>query len=241
MSMLDTDIIIVDTETTSSDPAAAKIVEVAAVRLSAQDLSIIDGMEMLVDPECDIPSEAMAVHHITQRDLDLADATPWGFRAGPRLAELVDGEPLCAHNAAYDSQVLGGELSPWICTYRLARHLWPDMKSHGLQYLRYELGLRVDTGNLAPHRAMADVLVTAELLRAIVRKFWEHDKLVSTVCVSQLIALTNKPIDVRLFPFGKHKGAPISDVPRDYISWALRTLTDMDADLRSTLERRMRA
>lgn len=238
--MLDTDIIVVDTETTGLDPAAAKIVEVAAVRLSAGDLSIVDRFECLVDPECEIPPEASAVHHLTADGIKAAGARPWRDFAGPKLAEFAGAASIfCAHNAAYDSRVMYDFAVPWLCTWRLARHLWPDLPSHGCQYLRYALHLKVDTGYLAPHRAMADVLVTAEILRAAIHAYWERDKLQATILVSQLIDLANSPIVVRIFPFGKHKGVPIADVPRDYIAWALRTLTDMDADLRATLELRM--
>ena len=37
-------------------------------------------------------------------------------------------------------------------------------------------------------------------------------------------------------PFGKHRGVAISDLPRDYVGWALKNLTDMDPYLRKALE-----
>ena len=36
-------------------------------------------------------------------------------------------------------------------------------------------------------------------------------------------------------PFGKHDGKPVSELPDGYLEWAVKTLTDVDADLRRAL------
>ncbi len=37
-------------------------------------------------------------------------------------------------------------------------------------------------------------------------------------------------------PFGKHRGVPIKDLPKDYVRWALGNLADLDEYLRRALE-----
>jgi exodeoxyribonuclease X len=238
--ILNKDIIIIDTETTSPDPETCGVVEVAAVRLSAEDLSVIDRLEYLVDPECDIDPGASAVHHLTREILAREGARPWNDEAGPALAEFVGGEPLCAHNAEFDRVALPAAYAPWLCTLRLSRHLWPRLKSHGLQYMRYHFGLQVDTGPLAPHRAMADVLVLAEFLRLAIAEYKAQQRIEEEpIDVFELIRFAQLPISVQVFPFGKHRGTLIEDVPRDYIQWALNNIQDMDQDLRHTLQVRL--
>lgn len=118
----------------------------------------------------------------------------------------------------------------WLCLYRLARHLWPDAPRHTVQVLRYWLGLHELHRGLPPHRALADVLVAAEIFRRA---------LAAAPVPKTLDALDSfiaSPIRVPRMPFGVHYGKPIAEVPDDYIAWALRNIDDMDPDLRWTLK-----
>ena len=117
-------------------------------------------------PGFQIPPEASAVHHITTAMV--AGKAPSLARIRPALEALADPAiPFAAHNAGFDSAFLKPAVpawtSPWICTLRIARHLWPDAPSHGNQALRYRLALNVP-GNHPPHRAMGDAIATAALL-----------------------------------------------------------------------------
>ena len=55
----------------------------------------------------------------------------------------------------------------WICTYKCALRVWPDLVSHSNQALRYTLGLinphGIDRKTLNPHRALSDVIVTSAI------------------------------------------------------------------------------
>ena len=59
-------IIIIDTETTGTDPQVDRLVELAGVPLSptCRDFST------LVNPGREIPPEAKAIHHITEEDVE---------------------------------------------------------------------------------------------------------------------------------------------------------------------------
>ena len=58
------DAVVIDSETTSLDPAKARIVEIAAVRLTAGRIDSAEPFRRLVRPDEPIPAAAVAVHHI---------------------------------------------------------------------------------------------------------------------------------------------------------------------------------
>jgi exodeoxyribonuclease X len=48
--------------------------------------------------------------------------------------------------------------------------------------------------------------------------------------------MSAKPMLVHSMPFGKHKGLPMSEVPKSYIRWALENMKDLDNDFIYTFE-----
>jgi len=228
---------IVDTETTGLDPAADRIVEVAALRVDTRSASMLgDHYTTLVNPRIPIPATASAIHHLT--DEDVADA-PQLEDAMDDFDEFVGDSLLVAHNAAFDSAFLG-YLSdrPWLCTKRLAQHLYPDAPAFNNQVLRYHLGLGKvrELQGLVPHRALADVVVTGNVLICLLARYLtqghEDD-------VDALIALAESPIEFKSLPFGQHRGKPLAKVPYSYLDSMPRWMPDMDADLRFTREREL--
>lgn len=226
---LDSEICIVDTETTGLDPATCKLVEVAAVRLS-RSLEVIATFDTLVDPGVPIPAETSAIHHLTSRHVAGAPSIE---QATADLAEFIYGTPVAAHNAGFDAAFLPMIQGPWLCTKRLASHIFPDAPSKSNQVLRYWLDLRVDTKGLAPHRALSDCLVTAEILAACVREQMIREQ-GSFVTVADLLAYSNRPILISKMPFGKHKGEPLDRLPASYVFWLIGC--DIDPDLRHSLK-----
>lgn len=210
-----TNVIILDTETTGVDPQVDRLVELAGVPLHgglrSQDFSV------LVDPQRDIPPEAMAIHHITPRDvvgaLDEVTAYLW------MMKHFEDEELLafCAHNAKFDKAFIdritqGNLLLPWICTYKGALTFFPEAPGHSNQVLRYWLNLEVDTPpGLFPHRALYDCYVTRELLKVLLK----HGS------VRDLVEITQNPVLLRTVTFGKHKGKLWSEVDYGYLKWVL--------------------
>jgi len=136
MMELDDDIIIIDTETTGFDFNDDKVIEIAAMKVNTE-WEIVDTFEQLIDPKRDIPPESSAIHHLTARDL--VDK-PTMEEVYPALKEFVGNTVLVAHNAPFDSGMLPELDNNWLCSLRLARHLWPK-QSHKMQSLRYWLGL----------------------------------------------------------------------------------------------------
>ena len=223
----DTTALVVDLETTGLDPAVDRIVEIAVVGIDFERRCYRRLFRSLVDPEIPIPPEASAVHHITT--VMVAGKAPSPARIRPALEALADPAiPFAAHNAGFDSAFLKPAVpawtSPWICTLRIARHLWPDAPSHSNQALHYRLALNVP-GNHPPHRAMGDALATAALLVRQVE---------TAGSVQRLLELSRQPALQRRVPFGKHRGRLWSEVPPDYLDWAARQDWD-DPDLAHTI------
>ena len=219
---------IVDTETTGLHADKGdRIVEFGYAHLNG-------GREFdsfLVRPGIPIPCVTSAIHHIT--DVDVLDPrVPSWNGAMQRIPTLFTPETVfVAHNALFDYSFLPCLANRrWLCTKRLAKHLFPDAPGHSNQVLRYFFGgAKLDLGGIAPHRALADCVVTRFVFEKLIEKYLElgHED-----SQDALISFAAAPFTVQNIPFGKYKGRKLADVPRDYIAWCLNTMTDLDPDLR---------
>jgi DNA polymerase III epsilon subunit-like protein len=104
---------------------------------------------------------ARAVHGIPDEQLALAETAEAVL---PRFLDFL-GDPstttLLAHNATFDAGFLGRELArlgrpmpehPVVDTLAMARKLWPELRTHRLDFLSRRLELDAS----GPHRALAD-------------------------------------------------------------------------------------
>lgn len=227
MTIDETRFAVVDVETTGLNHETDKVVQIAAYQVYRGEITLL--YESLVHPLRPIPPEVSAVHHITDRDVEFA--LPWDAVWPEVAAVLAPADVLVAHNAAFDRSFLPSSLEkPWLCTKRLAQHLWPDAPNHKNQTLRYCLGLELDA---AAHDASGDTLVTAHVLSKEIEAYLQNGGVDS---VEALIQLADSPVAIQKMPFGKHFGTTLTDVPLDYLRWALRNIADMDADLRWSME-----
>jgi DNA polymerase III epsilon subunit-like protein len=136
---------------------------------------------------------------------------------------------ICAHNLPFDLAMLQrgfpGVFTVFtedrrIDTLRLSRHCYSDIPSHGLQTLRYRYGL---DGAILPgeaHRALFDTRLVKALLDSILEK-----GLTGTTGLPELIRFIARPLEIKVFNFGKHKGCLVEDTAAtdpDYIRWLLK-------------------
>jgi exodeoxyribonuclease X len=199
--------IIFDTETTGLD--APEVIEAAWIELrSLSPLSFGKSFEQRYKPSKPIGIAALATHHIL--DEELADCPP---SASFKLPEEL--EYLIGHNVDFDWNVVGSPDVRRICTLSLARAVWPELESHSQGAILYFLDRKNAKERLQnAHSASADIQICATILEHICRERR----------IDSLEVLWQTSEDARIpthMPFGKHKGMPIADVPRDYARWLL--------------------
>jgi DNA polymerase-3 subunit epsilon len=90
-------------------------------------------------------------------------------------------------------------------TLKWARRYRPDLPRHSLQFLRE--AYKIPENNA--HRALDDVIVLHQVFNYLI-----DDIDIETACT-----LLNKPRTLQHVPFGKHRGKPLKDIPRDYVQW----------------------
>ena len=238
--------VLFDTETTGNQ-AEDRIIQIGAMVVGSK--GAVEVYDELCSTDIDIKVEAMEVHNITPEAIE-GKGRFIESKFYRDLSELNrPNNYLIAHNIAFDLAMLEKEgfqnSMKIIDTLRCSKHLFPDSDYHRLQYFRYSLGLYKDEQKEADkhgivikaHDAIGDVLVMKLLLSKLVAKVKEQYPNINPMI--KLEELTNTPVFMKNFKFGKYKGDQIEDIARSdagYIKWMLKSL-DLDEDLKYTLER----
>ena len=170
-------IAVVDFETTGQSAAqGGRATEVAAVLV--RDGQVVDSYASLMRSGARVPRHIEALTGISNEMLERA---PDSARVMQELVRFTGGCPLVAHNAAFDrsfwqAEMQRAQLAPdpahaFACTVLLSRRLWPEARSHALgEQVRFH-GL---SWSGQAHRALADALVTAQLLMRVNREIAER-------------------------------------------------------------------
>lgn len=123
---------------------------------------------LLANPGRPMSLDTIAVHHMLDRLV--ADAPFWRDIAASVLRPSDGVVALAAHRASFEQRYCTPRFTgaaTWICTWKCALRLWPDLQRFFNQMLRYQRmpeGLVQELG-LPAHRAMPDAYVTAHHLR----------------------------------------------------------------------------
>ena len=238
--------VLFDTETTGNQEDD-KVIQFGAMIVDQKGK--VEAFDELCSTNVDIKLEAMEVHNITP---DLLINKPKAIETSfyKRLEELNTNENyLIAHNISFDMGMIKKEgfvnQYQLIDTLRCAKHLYPDLPYHRLQYIRYALELyKTETAEAAKnnitikaHDAIGDVLVMKLFLTKLVGKCREIYPDYNPI--EKLVDLTKTPVFIKTFKFGKHKGKDIESVAKEdagYLNW-MRTNMELDEDLRYTLDK----
>jgi DNA polymerase III epsilon subunit-like protein len=237
--------VLFDTETTGNQDED-RIIQVGAMVVDSK--GAVEVYDELCSAPLPIKVEAMEVHNITP-DIIEGKEPFTSTKFYNDLATLnSESNYLIAHNIQFDLGMLKKEgfenRMKLIDTLRCSKHLFPDSDYHRLQYFRYSLGLYKKEQAEAlkhniiikAHDAIGDVLVMKLLLSELVQKVKEHYAGVNPML--KLEELTNTPVKMKTFKFGKYKGEEIEDIARSdagYIKWMIKSL-DLDEDLKYTLD-----
>lgn len=174
--------IVLDVETTGLDYTKEKMVEFAAVRL--ENGKITERFETLINPEQHIRKSSMAIHGITEEDVQDA---PTEAEIMPKILEFIGDYPIVAHNAIFDYSFINEAsirttgkpiTNIRIDSQMMFKEVYPELESCGLESLMNKFNVEFSTR----HRAMADTeglaLAYPELKKLYEKKYaWQIQQL----------------------------------------------------------------
>ena len=236
--------IILDTETTGV-AEHDRVIQLGFMVLGAKDIEVHNEF---FSSEIPISIPAMEVHGITPDMLE-GKALCKESASYKRLQELNTPENyIIIHNAKFDLDMLEKEgfkvEMQVIDTLRVAKHIFDQEDAHRLQYFRYKLDLYKEEQEEAKalgievkaHDAIGDVLVLklflSKLKEALMQKFPRENP------VQMMVDLTNTPILITEFKFGKYKGKTLQEVAAadaGYLRWMLSSMENLDDDMRYSI------
>lgn len=237
--------ILFDTETTGNQEQD-RIIQIGGMIIhNKQEIEVYDEFCFTDIP---ISVEAMEVHNITPDMIkDKTFLIETSFYEKIQEFNAIENF-LIAHNIDFDLVMLKKEgfenRYTLIDTFRCAKHLLPQMPYHRLQYLRYALDLyKIEQEEadklhitIKAHDAIGDVLVMKLLLAKLVKITKEVYPGVDVM--GKLSELTNTPVMMRTFKFGKYKERSIEEIAQEdigYLKWMRNTL-ELDKDMQFTLD-----
>ena len=160
--------IVLDTETTGMDPADGdKLVEIGCVELE-NHMPTGRTYHQYINPERDVPAEAVAVHGLTQERLK--DEPKFGEVVGDFLDFIGTDAKIIIHNAEFDTKFLNAEMKIFgfpaldnkrvIDTLMMARLKFPGSPANLDALCRR---FKIDNTNRTLHGALLDSELLAEV------------------------------------------------------------------------------
>ncbi len=236
--------IILDTETTGTGEND-RVIQLGYIVLGSKEVEVHNEF---CSSDVPISFGAMEVHGITPSMLEGKPACQ-ETKAYKRLQELNSNDNyMIIHNAPFDLGMLEKEgfntQMKVIDTLRVAKHILPDEEAHRLQYFRYKMDLYKEEQKEADalgivikaHDAIGDVLILKLLLsklkEAVALEFPHANP------VEKMVDLTNTPIMIKTFRFGKYKGKTLQEVASSdagYLRWMLSSMENLDDDMRYSI------
>lgn len=233
MGLINKDIFVcLDCETTGLEVDKDRIIELAMVRFTFD--GTIDSYETLIDPLMPIPEASIAIHHINDQ---MVKGKPKITEILPKVFEFVGKSIIVGHGITNDIAFLCAAAKqhqipcklashPYLDTLRMAR-LYGESPTNSLEKLRQHFNIAEE----GAHRAMNDVIVNIEVFKYLSRQFKTTEQIVNRL---------KSPILLRAMPLGKHKGRQFSEIPVEYLRWAVNQNFDQDLlfSLKTELKKR---
>ncbi|AKM79986.1 TPA: hypothetical protein DDX46_01500 [Candidatus Saccharibacteria bacterium] len=165
--------VFVDVETDGMNYVNGHVIEVAAIRV--ENGEIVDEFRSLINPGKSVPYFITNITGITTSDVQDA---PKFDEIADQLYEVMEGALFVAHNVRFDYSFLkqefkriGMDFAPrQLCTVRLSRALYPEVKGHKLADLIARHGFSFTDR----HRAYDDALVLWQFMQLIRQEFSEQ-------------------------------------------------------------------
>ncbi|MBK7141214.1 MAG: WYL domain-containing protein [bacterium] len=161
----DRSLVAFDTETTGLWAVSDRLVEIGAVKFRLGENPTATFQE-LINPEREIPPDAIAVHHINN---SMVLNAPKAAEVLGRFVEFIGDAVLVAHNAPFDISFVGVELdrarltipdNPVLDTVDIFHRLFPGAPSYSLLSLISAFKIAQNQ----EHRALSDALHVRSLM-----------------------------------------------------------------------------
>lgn len=155
--------VVLDFETTGLSPTEDRIVEVAALKYSGDEL--VEELSTLINPGIKIPSRVTEIHGISNH---MVKKAPKIEHTLPYLVDFISSYPVVGHNVSFDIGFLNASLNrsglppisnQVVDTLQLSRRMYPNLPNHKLGTVASHIGANTD--NL--HRSTSDCMATAQI------------------------------------------------------------------------------
>ncbi|HED08078.1 MAG TPA: hypothetical protein ENI57_08185 [Ignavibacteria bacterium] len=169
ISLNDAEFCVIDTETTGLAARRNSIVEIGIVVV--KNLKISAKYHSMINPGRHIPANITMITGITNEEV--RDA-PFFEDIANDITEFINDKVLTAHNLSFDKSFLRKEFLSTenilpkvqeLCTVKLARKVFPELRSKSLGPVCRHLRIK----NSKEHRALSDAEATAKILIKMIK------------------------------------------------------------------------
>jgi len=166
---------VLDVETTGLSARNNRVIEIGIVKIKR--LKITDKFTKLINPGCDIPYFITQFTGISNSDVA---SSPSFTETAEEIENFIGNSTISGHNLSFDESFLRYEFirngyEPLsnlnVCTLKLARKVFPSLKSKSLASVTHHLKVR----NKDSHRALSDAEATANILIKLIKKLSKED------------------------------------------------------------------
>jgi DNA polymerase-3 subunit epsilon len=222
----------IDLETTGTNVASDRIVEISILKLMPEGATQTETFR--VNPTIPIPAETSAIHGIFDKDVK---DSPTFKQLSHELLKLLEHCDLAGYNSnKFDIPLLVEEFLRVEVDFDIENRKFIDVQNifHKMEQRTLAAAYRFYCNKelIGAHGAEADVKATYEVLLAQLDKY---DSLEGNVAYLQKFSSANDAVDlagrivrnkegIEVFNFGKHKGKPVADIFKNepsYYNWMM--------------------
>ena len=166
---------VLDVETTGLSARNNRVIEIGIVKV--KNLKLTDRFSTLINPGCDIPYFITQFTGIANSDVEYS---PSFYDTAEEIDDFIGNSIISGHNLSFDENFLRYEFirngfeplsNLTVCTLKLARKIFPELKSKSLASVTEHLKIK----NKDSHRALSDAEATAKILIKLIKKLSKED------------------------------------------------------------------
>jgi DNA polymerase-3 subunit epsilon len=199
MHIDDAEFSVIDVETTGLSAKSNRVIEIGLVKI--RNYKIVERYESLINPGCYLPGFITQLTGITDDDVENA---PFFGDIVEDLKHFIGETIISGHNLSFDSSFIKYEFlrngeeplyNEQVCTLRLARRMFPDLRSKSLTSITKHLKLR----NKSAHRALGDAEVTARALIKMIKQLKKESRVetIADLLKFQKSSSTGKTVKIK--------------------------------------------